>query len=97
MTISPQAGIWLTQVNAGRAVRVHVLVNHLSALLTGIRHMRLFFLLCSLVATVLSGVGIVAVLVMALPGWEPLVAAIAGGALAAIPATWAAARTIAKL
>jgi hypothetical protein len=59
--------------------------------------MRLFFLFYSLVATVLSGIGIVVVLVAALPGWQPLVAAIAGGALLAVPGTWLTTRAIARL
>jgi hypothetical protein len=59
--------------------------------------MRLFFLFYSLVATVLSGVGIVAVLVAGLAGWQPLVAAMAGGALLAVPGTWVATRAISRL
>jgi hypothetical protein len=59
--------------------------------------MRLFFLFYSLVATVLSGVGIVAVLVAGLPGWQPLVAGIAGGALLAVPGAWLTTRAIARL
>jgi hypothetical protein len=59
--------------------------------------MRLFSLFYSIVSTVLSGVGIVVVLVAGLPGWEPLVAAIAGGAVLAVPGTWLAARAISRL
>lgn len=59
--------------------------------------MRLFFLFYSLVATVLAGVGIVIVLIAALPGWEPLAAAMAAGALLAVPGTWLTTRAIARL
>ena len=59
--------------------------------------MRLFFLFYSIVMTVLSGIGIVAVLVAGLPGWEPLVAAIAGGAVLAGPVTWLTTRAVARL
>jgi hypothetical protein len=59
--------------------------------------MRLFFLLYSIVATVLSGTGLVIVLVAGLPGWQPIVAAMALGALAAIGATWLAVRKISEL
>ena len=59
--------------------------------------MRLFFLLYTLAATALAGIGITAVLAAGLPGWEPIVAAAVAGALAALPATWIAAKKIARL
>lgn len=57
--------------------------------------MRLFFLLYSIVATALSGTAIVVVLAWGLPGWEPIVWAATLGAVAAVAATWIAARKIA--
>ncbi len=59
--------------------------------------MRLFFLFYSIVATVLSGMGLVIVLVAGLPGWQPIVVAMASGAVAAIGATWVAVRKISSL
>jgi hypothetical protein len=59
--------------------------------------MRLFFLLYSIVATALSGTAIVVVLAAGLPGWQPIVAAAALGALVAVAATWIAARKIETL
>ncbi|MCU4653178.1 CTP synthetase [Roseibacterium sp. SDUM158016] len=59
--------------------------------------MRLFFLVFSLAATVLSGVGITVVLAAGMPGWQPIVAAAAVGAVLALPATWAATRRISQL
>jgi hypothetical protein len=59
--------------------------------------MRLFFLIYTLAATALAGAGVTAVLAAGLPGWEPIVAAAAAGAAAAVPATWYAARQIRNL
>jgi hypothetical protein len=59
--------------------------------------MRLFFLLYSLVATVLSGTGLVIVLVAGLPGWQPIVVAAAIGAMTAVAVSWIAARKIEAL
>jgi hypothetical protein len=59
--------------------------------------MRLFFLLYSLVATVLSGTGLVIVLVAGLQGWQPIVAAMALGRSGRVGATWIAVRKISTL
>ena len=59
--------------------------------------MRLFFLFYSIAATVLSGSGLVIVLVAGLPGWQPIVSAMALGAVAAVGATWVAVRKISNL
>lgn len=59
--------------------------------------MRLFSLLYSIVATVLSGVALVTVLVAGLPGWEPIVLALGLGAFLAVPVSWIAARHLSRL
>jgi hypothetical protein len=59
--------------------------------------MRLFFLIYTLAATALAGVGITTVLVAGLPGWEPIVIAPVVGAVAALPTTWVATKKIAQL
>ena len=61
------------------------------------RPMRLFFLIYTLAATALAGVGVTAVLAARLPGWEPIVIAGAIGVLVALPATWIATKKIASL
>lgn len=71
--------------------------DHDTPLPDGDHTLRLFFLLYSIVATALSGVGVVAVLVAGLPGWPPIVAAAALGAASAVGVTWLAARRISTL
>ncbi|MBF9058936.1 CTP synthetase [Rhodobacterales bacterium HKCCSP123] len=52
--------------------------------------MRLFFLIFSLAATVLAGMGVTAALAAGLAGWQPIVGSAAIGAVLAIPAAWIA-------
>ncbi len=59
--------------------------------------MRLFFLFYSLIATALSGVGVVLVLVLGTPGWTPILTAAGLGALLSVPVTWVIAKKIATL
>ncbi|MGP1357975.1 CTP synthetase [Roseicyclus sp.] len=59
--------------------------------------MRLFFLIYTLAATALAGIGVTGVLAAGLPGWQPIVVAAVLGAVAALPATWFASRKIARL
>ena len=55
--------------------------------------MRLFFLIFTLAATALAGVGVTAVLAAGLIGWEPIVI----GTVLAVPASWLAAARIRDL
>lgn len=59
--------------------------------------MRLFFLLFTLAATALSGIGVTAVLATGMVGWQPIVAAAGIGAVVALPAAWLAAQRIRAL
>ena len=59
--------------------------------------MRLFFLIFTLAATALAGIGITAVLAAGLDGWEPIVIAAALGTVLAVPAAWLAAAKIREL
>jgi hypothetical protein len=79
---------------AGAAVIVNETAN---AARSGGFVMRLFFLIYTLAATALAGVGITTVLVAGLPGWEPIVIAPVVGAVAALPTTWVATKKIAQL
>lgn len=55
---------------------------------------RLMWILHAVVATVLMGVGVTAVLAMAMPGWQPLAIAAAIGFVAAFPVSYLVARKI---
>jgi hypothetical protein len=59
--------------------------------------MRLFFLIFTLAATALAGIGVTAVLAVGMDGWEPIVISAAIGAVAAIPAGWVATSKIRAL
>ena len=59
--------------------------------------MRLFFLIFTLAATTLAGIGIIAVLAAGFDGWEPIVIAAALGAAVALPAAWIATQKIRAL
>jgi len=56
--------------------------------------MRLFFLISTLAATALAGIGVTAVLAAGLDGWQPIAIAASGGAVVALPAAWIIARRI---
>lgn len=55
---------------------------------------RLMGILHAVVATVLMGVAVTAVLVLGLPGWKPIALAAAIGFALAFPLSWWAARKI---
>ncbi len=59
--------------------------------------MRLYFLIFTLAATTLAGIGIIAVLAAGFDGWEPIVIAAALGAAVALPAAWIATQKIRAL
>lgn len=59
--------------------------------------MRLFFLIFSLAATALAGIGVTAVLAAGLPGWEPIVVSAGIGAAMALPSAWMATKKIRSL
>lgn len=59
--------------------------------------MRLFFLIFTLAATALAGIGVTAVLAAGLDGWEPIVIAAGLGAALGLPAAWWAAGKIRSL
>jgi len=59
--------------------------------------MRLFFLIFTLAATSLAGIGVTAVLAAGFDGWEPIAIAAAAGAVIALPAAWIAAQKIRSL
>jgi hypothetical protein len=59
--------------------------------------MRLFFLIFTLAATALAGIGVTAVLAAGLDGWEPIVISAAIGTTVAVPAAWVAAKKIRTL
>lgn len=55
---------------------------------------KLMWVLHAVVATVLMGIGITAVLAMAIPGWKPIAIAAAIGFVLALPISWAIGRKI---
>ncbi|WP_374529856.1 hypothetical protein [Novosphingobium sp.] len=55
---------------------------------------RLMWILHAVVATVLMGIGITAVLAMAMPGWKPIAVAAAIGFFLALPVSYVIARKI---
>ncbi len=55
---------------------------------------RLMWILHAVVATVLMGIGVTAVLTLGLPGWQPIAIAAAAGFAAAFPVSWPVARKI---
>ena len=55
---------------------------------------KLMWVLHAVVATVLMGIGVTAVLAMALPGWKPIALAAAVGFFVAFPVSWAIGRQI---
>lgn len=59
--------------------------------------MRLFFLIFTLAATALAGIGVTAVLAAGMDGWEPIVISAGIGAVAAVPAAAVAAKKIRAL
>lgn len=59
--------------------------------------MRLFFLVFTLAATALAGIGVTAVLAAGMDGWQPIVISAAIGAVAALPAAWITAQKIRAL
>lgn len=58
---------------------------------------KLFFAIHAVALTVLMGVGVIAVLTLNLPGWQPLVIAAAAGFLVSIPVAWVVARKLETL
>jgi hypothetical protein len=59
--------------------------------------MRLFFLIFTLAATALAGIGVTAVLAAGMDGWEPIVISAGIGAIVALPVSWMAANKIRSL
>ena len=59
--------------------------------------MRLFFLIFTLAATALAGIGVTAVLAAGMDGWEPIVISAAIGTAIAVPAAWVATKKIRTL
>lgn len=59
--------------------------------------MRLFFLIFTLAATALAGIGVTAVLAVGMDGWEPIVASAALGAVVGVPVAWIATKKIRAL
>lgn len=55
---------------------------------------RLMWILHAVIATTLMGVGVTAVLAMAMPGWKPIAIAAAIGFIVALPASYVIARKI---
>lgn len=55
---------------------------------------RVMMVLFAVIATTLMGIGVTAVLAMALPGWKPLVLAAAAGLALSLPVSWLVARRI---
>ncbi len=58
---------------------------------------KLMWVLHAVVATVLMGIGVTAVLAMAMPGWQPIAVAAAVGFVLAFPISWAIGRKIESL
>ena len=55
---------------------------------------RLMWILHAMISTTLMGIGITAVLAMAMPGWKPIAFAAAVGFVVSFPASWWVARKI---
>ncbi len=58
---------------------------------------RLMWILHAMISTALMGIGVTAVLTMALPGWKPIALAAALGMALSFPASWWIARRIESL
>ncbi|HQN54518.1 MAG: hypothetical protein RL702_1324 [Pseudomonadota bacterium] len=58
---------------------------------------RLMWILHAIISTALMGVGVTAVLTMALPGWKPIALAAALGMALSFPVSWLVARRIESL
>lgn len=59
--------------------------------------MKLFSLMHTLISPTLAGIGVIAVLVMGMDGWKPIVIAAVIGALISFPIAWVAAQKIRDL
>lgn len=55
---------------------------------------RLMWILHAMISTTLMGIGITAVLALAMPGWKPIALAAAVGFVVSFPVSWWVARKI---